>query len=60
MKQWDRRSVLTGLGGLGAGAWLAPSADEVDVDRLTLLGECDTYRAGMLLNRRPDGSFTNW
>lgn len=33
---------------------------EVDVSQLTLLGEYDTYRAGMLLNRRPDGSFTNW
>jgi L-alanine-DL-glutamate epimerase-like enolase superfamily enzyme len=33
---------------------------ELDVDKLTLLGEYDTYRAGMLLNRRPDGSFTNW
>ena len=33
---------------------------ELDVDRLTLLGEYDTYRAGMLMNRRPDGSFTNW
>ncbi len=33
---------------------------EVDVDRLTLLGQYDTYRAGMLLNHRPDGSFTNW
>jgi hypothetical protein len=25
-----------------------------------LLGEYAAYRAGMLLNRRPDGSFTNW
>jgi len=33
---------------------------EVDVSKLTLLGEYSTYRAGMLLNRRPDGSFTNW
>lgn len=33
---------------------------EVDIDRLTLLGEYDTYRAGMLMNRRPDGSFVNW
>jgi hypothetical protein len=32
----------------------------IDVGRLTLLGEYDTYRAGSLLNRRPDGSFTNW
>ncbi|HEX5049347.1 MAG TPA: mandelate racemase/muconate lactonizing enzyme family protein [Gammaproteobacteria bacterium] len=33
---------------------------EVDVSKLTLLGEYSTYRADMLLNRRPDGSFTNW
>jgi len=33
---------------------------ELDVSKLTLLGEYDTYRAGMLLNHRPDGSFTNW
>jgi len=33
---------------------------ELDLSKLTLLGEYDTYRAGMLLNRRPDGSFTNW
>jgi L-alanine-DL-glutamate epimerase-like enolase superfamily enzyme len=33
---------------------------EVDLSKLTLLGEYSTYRAGMLLNRRPDGSFTNW
>jgi L-alanine-DL-glutamate epimerase-like enolase superfamily enzyme len=33
---------------------------ELDVGELTLLGEYSTYRAGMLLNRRPDGSFTNW
>jgi len=33
---------------------------EVDVGKLTLLGEYAAYRAGMLLNRRPDGSFTNW
>jgi galactonate dehydratase len=33
---------------------------EVDFDKLTKLGEYDTYRAGMLLNHRPDGSFTNW
>ena len=24
---WNRRSVLTGLGSMGAGLWLAPSAD---------------------------------
>jgi len=33
---------------------------EVDFDALTLLGEYDSYRAGMLMNRRPDGSFMNW
>jgi galactonate dehydratase len=33
---------------------------ELDMSRLTLLGEYDTYRAGMLLNHRPDGSYTNW
>jgi galactonate dehydratase len=33
---------------------------ELDLDRLTLLAEYDTFRAGMLMNRRPDGSFTNW
>jgi L-alanine-DL-glutamate epimerase-like enolase superfamily enzyme len=33
---------------------------EVDLDELTMLGEYDTYRAGMLMNRRPDGSFMNW
>ena len=30
------------------------------MSKLTLLGEYDTYRAGMLLNHRPDGSYTNW
>jgi L-alanine-DL-glutamate epimerase-like enolase superfamily enzyme len=33
---------------------------EIDLDRLALLGEYDTYRAGMLMNQRPDGSFMNW
>ena len=33
---------------------------ELDMSRLTLLDEYDTYRAGMLMNRRPDGSFVNW
>ena len=33
---------------------------QVDVSKLTMLGEYKTYRAGMLLNVRPDGSFTNW
>ena len=32
----------------------------VDVSKLTKIGEYNTYRAGMLLNHRPDGSFTNW
>jgi hypothetical protein len=31
---------------------------EVDVSKLTTPGEHATYRAGMLLNIRPDGSFT--
>ena len=33
---------------------------EVDVSKLALLGEYTEYRAGMLMNQRPDGSFTNW
>jgi len=33
---------------------------EVDLSKLTKIGEYATYRAGMLLNHRPDGSFTNW
>ena len=33
---------------------------EVDVSQLTKIGEYNTYRAGMLLNRRPDGSYTQW
>jgi L-alanine-DL-glutamate epimerase-like enolase superfamily enzyme len=33
---------------------------ELDMSQLTLLGEYATYRAGMLLNHRPDGSFVNW
>jgi L-alanine-DL-glutamate epimerase-like enolase superfamily enzyme len=33
---------------------------EVDVSKLTRIGQYSTYRAGMLLNHRPDGSFTNW
>jgi len=33
---------------------------EVDVSKLTKIGEYTTYRAGMMLNHRPDGSFTNW
>jgi galactonate dehydratase len=32
----------------------------VDTNRLTQIGNYDTYRAGMLMNQRPDGSFTNW
>ena len=35
-------------------------ACEVDASKLTKIGGYDTYRAGMLLNQRPDGSFTNW
>jgi hypothetical protein len=30
------------------------------MDALTLIEEYDEYRAGMLMNQRPDGSFTNW
>ena len=33
---------------------------ELDTSKLTLLGQYDTYRAGMLLNHRPDGSYTQW
>lgn len=33
---------------------------EVDPSKLTQLGHYNTYRAGMLLDVRPDGSFTNW
>jgi L-alanine-DL-glutamate epimerase-like enolase superfamily enzyme len=33
---------------------------EVDLSKLTKIGEYNSYRAGMLLNHRPDGSFTNW
>lgn len=32
----------------------------VDVNLLTLIDEYDEYRAGMLLNRRPDGSYMQW
>jgi L-alanine-DL-glutamate epimerase-like enolase superfamily enzyme len=33
---------------------------EVDLDLLTKIAEYDEYRAGMLMNSRPDGSFMNW
>ena len=33
---------------------------EVDRSKLMQIGRYDTYRAGMLMNQRPDGSFTNW
>ena len=33
---------------------------EVDVGKLKKLGEYNVYRAGMLLNHRPDGSYTQW
>jgi L-alanine-DL-glutamate epimerase-like enolase superfamily enzyme len=33
---------------------------EVDATKLTQIAEYKTYRAGMFLNQRPDGSFTNW
>jgi L-alanine-DL-glutamate epimerase-like enolase superfamily enzyme len=32
----------------------------VDMAKLTPIGAYSVYRAGMLLNQRPDGSFTNW
>ncbi|MDY6982185.1 MAG: mandelate racemase/muconate lactonizing enzyme family protein [Pseudomonadota bacterium] len=32
----------------------------VNVDALTLIAEYTEYRAGMLLNRRPDGSYMQW
>lgn len=52
---------LVERGRQGCGQTIGPGLSvELDVGRLTLLGEYDTYRAGMLLNRRPDGSFTNW
>lgn len=33
---------------------------QVDDSKLTQIAEYKTYRAGMFLNQRPDGSFTNW
>lgn len=33
---------------------------QVDRSKLTQISRYDAYRAGMLLNQRPDGSFTNW
>jgi len=33
---------------------------ELDISKLKKIGEYKTYRAGMLLNHRPDGTFTNW
>jgi len=33
---------------------------ELDIGKLKKIGEYKTYRAGMLLNHRPDGTFTNW
>jgi hypothetical protein len=32
----------------------------VDLDQLTLIDEYDEYRMGMLMNRRPDGSYMQW
>jgi len=32
----------------------------VDLDELTLIAEYDEYRMGMLMNRRPDGSYMQW
>jgi galactonate dehydratase len=33
---------------------------DVDVSKLTKIAEYNVYRAGMLLNHRPDGSYTQW
>ncbi len=33
---------------------------EVDVGKLTKIAEYNVYRAGMPLNHRPDGSYTQW
>jgi galactonate dehydratase len=33
---------------------------EVDTGKLTKIAEYNVYRAGMLLNHRPDGSYTQW
>ena len=33
---------------------------EVDVGKLTKIAQYNVYRAGMLLNHRPDGSYTQW
>ena len=33
---------------------------EVDVSKLTKVGEYNSYRAGMPPNTRPDGSYTHW
>ena len=56
--QWDQglvvvhaQSAVVARPGLGV---------EVDVSQLTKIGEYNTYRAGMLLNTRPDGSYTQW
>ena len=32
----------------------------LNMDALTLIDEYDEYLAGMLMNQRTDGSFTNW
>jgi hypothetical protein len=32
----------------------------VDLNRLTLIAEYNEYRMGMLMNRRPDGSYMQW
>ena len=32
----------------------------INFDALTQIAEYDEYRAGMLMNQRPDGTFTNW
>jgi L-alanine-DL-glutamate epimerase-like enolase superfamily enzyme len=33
---------------------------EIDVGKLTKIGEYDTYNVGMPNDKRPDGSYTNW
>jgi hypothetical protein len=33
---------------------------EVDVSKLKKIGEYTTYAMGMPLNKRPDGSYTQW
>jgi hypothetical protein len=46
----------TGLIGVGEGG----EPRTMDECASMPIGEYDTYLAGMLMNRRPDGSFMNW